>query len=243
MVLAICIYLFSVVKIYILVAYLPAFLLFLIMKNTMLLKNGFSKILFVVLFLAISIIGFTYITSTMDNAISKYAGEDILEGISDYQSNYQYQGEGQEGSYFSLGVEFDTNNPNLLKIAPAAIIATLFRPFVWESRGVSTLLTSLESFSLMLFTLHVLFKLGMFRFLRLTLRHPIIMYSLTFSLIFALFVGATTLNFGSLVRYKIPCIPFYIIAMFLLLHHNRIDNQATEKKNNQSKPQNSHGNN
>jgi hypothetical protein len=39
-------------------------------------------------------------------------------------------------------------------------------------------------------------------------------------MIFALFVGATTLNFGTLVRYKIPGIPFYIISLFLILDLN-----------------------
>jgi len=42
------------------------------------------------------------------------------------------------------------------------------------------------------------------------------MYCLLFALLFALFVGATTANFGTLVRYKIPCMPFYIIAIFLI---------------------------
>ena len=38
-----------------------------------------------------------------------------------------------------------------------------------------------------------------------------------FSLLFALFVGATTPNFGTLCRYKIPCMPFYIISLFLIM--------------------------
>ncbi|MBC7935301.1 MAG: hypothetical protein H7Y86_08115 [Rhizobacter sp.] len=228
-ILFISIYLFSVVKIYILVAYLPAFFVFLILKNTMLLKSTFSKVFFILTFIAISIAGFTYVTGTMTTAISKYAGEDIVEGISGYQANYAYQGENQDGSYFSLGVEFDPKSPNLLKIAPAAIVATLFRPFIWESRSVSTLLTSLESFSLMLFTIYVLFKIGLLKFIKLIFKYPIILYSLTFSLIFALFIGATTLNFGSLVRYKIPCIPFYLISLFLLLYHQKTDIAALKK--------------
>jgi hypothetical protein len=42
------------------------------------------------------------------------------------------------------------------------------------------------------------------------------MYCFLFSLVFALFVGASTLNFGTLVRYKIPCLPFYAISLFLI---------------------------
>jgi len=42
------------------------------------------------------------------------------------------------------------------------------------------------------------------------------MYCFFFSIVFALFVGASTLNFGTLVRYKIPCLPFYAISLFLI---------------------------
>ena len=42
------------------------------------------------------------------------------------------------------------------------------------------------------------------------------MYCFLFAFIFALFVGATTNNFGTLVRYKIPCLPFYVISLFLI---------------------------
>jgi hypothetical protein len=36
-------------------------------------------------------------------------------------------------------------------------------------------------------------------------------------MIFGLFVGASTPNFSGLVRYKIPCLPFYLIALFIVL--------------------------
>jgi hypothetical protein len=42
------------------------------------------------------------------------------------------------------------------------------------------------------------------------------MYCFLFSVVFALFIGASTLNFGTLVRYKIPCLPFYAISLFLI---------------------------
>jgi hypothetical protein len=51
-----------------------------------------------------------------------------------------------------------------------------------------------------------------------------------YSIVFAVFVGATTLNFGTLVRYKIPCLPFYIIALLLILE--TIPNKKKETENN-----------
>jgi hypothetical protein len=70
--------------------------------------------------------------------------------------------------------------------------------------------------AIMFLTLFVLYKTGPLRFLRSILKDPVILYCLLFALLFALFVGATTANFGTLVRYKIPCMPFYIIDLFLI---------------------------
>ena len=55
----------------------------------------------------------------------------------------------------------------------------------------------------------------------MVLTDPLIMYCFLFSIVFALFVGASTLNFGTLVRYKIPSMPFYVITLFLILFFNK----------------------
>jgi hypothetical protein len=215
-----CVYIFSVIKIYILVAYLPAFVIFLLLKNAMLIKNRLLKAVLVSFFITASIFGFVGLTNSMKGAVAEYAGEDFTEGISSYQKNYTAQSEKREGAYFSLGVEFDGSLGSLAKMAPAAIAATLYRPFLWESKNISTLLSSFESLTLMLFTLFVLRKVGFKKFFSSIFKKPIILYCFFFSIVFALFVGATTLNFGTLVRYKIPCMPFYVISLFLILFYN-----------------------
>ena len=213
-------YFLIVLKVYILVAYLPFFILFLLLKNVNLIKNKAVKTLLVLGFFTGSILGFVEITNSIQKALSKYASEGISKGIKNYQVNYQNQAEFVD-SNFSLGVEFDGSVGSLVKMAPAAVIATLFRPYLWESKKLSTLLSSLESLALMLFTIYVILKTGLIRFFKPVIKSPIVMYCFFYSLIFALFVGATTLNFGTLVRYKIPGIPFYLIALFFILDFNK----------------------
>jgi hypothetical protein len=124
-------------------------------------------------------------------------------------------------------------------MAPAAIVATLFRPFLWESRNISTLLTSFESLAMMLFTLFTIFKVGIFGFIRGLFKNPLSLYCFFFSIAFALFVGATTLNFGTLIRYKIPAMPFYVISLLVVLYDKgkftfqKKDSAATAIKVNQ----------
>jgi len=215
-------------KIYILVAYLPFFILFLILKNVNLIKNPVVKALLVLAFFIGSILGFVKIASSIQGALSSYASKGISESIKNYQVNYENQASFVE-SNFSLGVEFDGSASSLAKIAPAAIVATLFRPFIWESKKLSTLLSSLESLALMIFTLYVLKKVGIIRFIKAIIKSPTVMYCFFYSLLFALFVGATTLNFGTLVRYKIPGIPFYIISLFLILDYNNKLKKSPDK--------------
>ena len=212
-------YLLVVLKVYILVSYLPFFALYLILKNVTLIKNKFVKIMFVSCFVIGTILGFINITNAMQQALGNFASEGVSQSIKSYQSNFESQAN-YATSNFSLGVEFDGSVQSLIRMAPAAIVATLFRPFLWESKKLSTLLSSFESLGLMLFTIYVLRKTGIKNFVKTFINKPIVLYCLMFSVIFALFVGATTLNFGSLVRYKIPAMPFYIIALFFILYFN-----------------------
>ncbi len=213
-------YLLTALKIYILVAYLPFFILFLILKNVNLVKNPAVKALLIIGFILGSVLGFVKITSSIQGALSSYASKGITQSIKNYQTNYENQAEFVQ-SNFSLGVEFDGSVVSLARMAPAAIVATLFRPFIWESKKLSTLLSSLESLALMLFTLYVFRKVGIIRFLKTVVKNPIVLYCFFYSVLFALFVGATTLNFGTLVRYKIPGIPFYLISLFFVLEFNK----------------------
>ena len=222
-----CIYIFTLVKIYILVAYIPAFALFLLLKNASLIKNIFGKILLIIGFMAVSIFFFTRVADNSES-LEGYTGNDLTKNIITRQQNFNSQSNSTEGSFFSLGVTFDGSLGSLIQIAPAAIIATLFRPFIWESRNISTLLSSLESMAFMLFTIYVFFKVGAINFMNIIVRKPVVLYCFIFSMIFSLFIGATTLNFGTLVRYKIPATPFYLIALFLILYYS---GKSRTKKN------------
>jgi len=204
----------KILKIYILVAYVPFFLLYLALKNLNLLKSTFAKITVAIIMLVGIMVSFTRIMNELSTSMTKFTGGEIGNSIKNYQQNYAAQAD-IAGSNFSLGVEFDGSVASLVKMAPAAVVATLYRPFLWECRKPSTLLSSFESLALILLTLSIIRKSGLKSFFR-AWKDPAIMYCLCFSLFFAIFVGATTPNFGTLCRYKIPCMPFYVIAMFLI---------------------------
>jgi hypothetical protein len=203
------------VKSYILFSYMPFFILYLVNINLNQLKNYFFKFALFVFIAGMSMVGFVTMADKLEEEMGMMTLDKLSESVYTQQKNFEGMSDRAESS-FSLGVEFDGSLGSLLNIAPAAINATLFRPYLWESKKISTLLSSLESLSLMLFFLFVLFKTRVWYFFTTILKDPMVMFCFFFSILFALFVGATTLNFGTLVRYKIPCMPFFLIALILI---------------------------
>lgn len=214
-------YLLAVLKIYILISYVPFFFLYLILKNVNLVKNRLLKWILGPVLIIGSVIAGQQVMNKFKNELGTFSADGITDQIGKQRGTFRDETqEGGGASSFSLGVEFDGSVTSLIKIAPAAIIATFYRPFIWESRKISTLLSSLESMMIMFFTLLVLYRAGPGKFFQSIRKDPVILYCILFALLFGLFVGATTPNFGSLVRYKIPCMPFYVIALYLI--HDKI---------------------
>ena len=155
----------------------------------------------------------------------EYSSDKILENISGKQSAFNAQSQREVGSYFTLG-EFDGSISGLLNMAPKAVIATFFRPFIWESRNLVMILSSLEAMALFIFTVYVLIKGKFVHFFTIMFKNSTVFYCLAFSFFFAIFVGISTYNFGSLVRYKIPCIPYFVCSLFIInyLRQQRVKN-------------------
>ena len=120
------------------------------------------------------------------------------------------------GAVYTLG-DFDYSPAGMLRKLPLAINVTLFRPYLWEVNNPVMLLSALESLALFLFTLYVFYKRGVGATFKAIGSNPFLLFCFVFSLSFAFAVGIATYNFGSLVRYKIPLLPFYVAALLVLL--------------------------
>lgn len=222
-------YFLVVLKVYILLAYVPFFVLFIILKNVKNIKFTFFRYLFAPILIALSIYAFTQTLTAYNDDLGAYAVEDLTSSISHLNEVIEGRtGREDASSNFSLGTQFDGTFAGLIKIAPAAVGTTFFRPFIWEAHKISQLMAAFESLLLMFFTLYILLKAGPFRFIKWIFKDPLIMYCFLFAVIFGLFVGASTLNFGTLVRYKIPCLPFYSIALFLI--YEKVKERAAKKQ-------------
>ncbi len=208
-------YILYIIKVYIIISYLPFYALYLVLSNIKRVKNKIAKIALGFILICFGVIGLFALADKLKEELGFFAVDKIAESVKTQQTNFINMADLAESS-FSLGVEYDGSISSLLKMTPAAIGATFFRPYLWESKKISTLLSSLESLALMLLTVYVFFKAGPLKFFTIIFNNSMIFFCFFYSVLFALFVGATTLNFGTLVRYKIPCLSFYIISILLI---------------------------
>lgn len=207
---------FSIKK-FILQAYLPAAIMWIYIGNADKIKSAVLKLMLLPFILIISApIAYYSIIKVGEND-SRYAIDKLAETARVTAMDIRYQTGKDAGSGYTLG-DLDGTFTGLLKLAPKAINVTLFRPYLWEVKNPLMLLSALESLFFLILVIYILYKknLRVFR----SFGNPDITFCLIFSVVFAFAVGVSTYNFGTLARYKIPLIPFFLIALILTVYSN-----------------------
>ncbi|WP_462252902.1 hypothetical protein [Ferruginibacter sp.] len=211
-------YLTYTIKSYIVLSYLPFFFIFLIFKTINQTSNVLVKVAFKIFIPILVFVSVYYIASNSEDMFTEYSSEKILESVAHTQDAFNSQAAKTDGSFFTLG-DFGGGVGDLVRLAPIAIGTTFFRPFLWESRNLIMVLSALEGLLLLLFTLNLFIsKRGFFVFVKQFFTNSLVFYCFSFSVVFAVFVGISTFNFGSLARYKMPCIPFYFMSILITFY-------------------------
>ncbi|QIL77261.1 hypothetical protein [Hymenobacter sp. HDW8] len=208
-------YFLSITKVYILLSFLPPAVLWVFNENSQRIRNQLIRILAKPILLSMGAVIAVYAMTNLTKGDEKYDLDKIGER-SKITSDYLYEvSVKQDGSAYSLG-EQDGSLGGMVKLVPQAIVVSLFRPFLWEARNPVMLLSALEATFFLIFTLRMLFNIGPRRFLNYIVRTPVLSLCIVFALIFGASVGIISYNFGTLVRYKIPLIPFYLAALYIM---------------------------
>ena len=207
-------------KSYILISLIPGCLLWL---NSFYLQNIKNKLIRILVFPLIVLGGlsagallFTSFSSSMgrygsvESAIEKarITQDDLLRVDAYGKNNYKLD-------------RIDGSISGLLSSAPLAIFTAIFRPLPWEIGSPTMVVSAIENTVLLLFVFYSLVRIGPFKFFKLTLNDPFLVYCLVFSLFFAFGAGIAGTNFGALVRYKIILMPFFFTMVYLVRTKSR----------------------
>jgi hypothetical protein len=216
------------IKPYILVGLLPSIILWIITKFTSKIQIAtLRSISFpLMLFLGL-VIGYAFF-QVLGDSLQEYKLDSFLDKAAinqkDLKSDYH------NGNSFDIG-EFDPTIQGISSKFFIATFSTIYRPMIYEVNNIVMFLASIENLLILFLTFRVLWYIRFYRVFRYIKSHHLLVFSFSFAILFAFFVGLSTSNFGALVRYKIPCMPFYIASLYIIryLHSKYLKDQDEMK--------------
>ncbi len=185
-------------------------------------KSKFLRIFVFPIILAVAVLGGAAAMTRFSEAAGDFysSPEAMMEraAVVQHDLTQSYYG---DNSYNIGG--FDASYAGVISKAPVAILAGFFRPFPWEARSPVIMLSALENTFIFALLMFAIFGRGIKNFGKQLGSNHYVIYAITFALALSYIVGLTTANFGALVRYKIPYMPFMITALLIIYNNYRSD--------------------
>jgi hypothetical protein len=126
-----------------------------------------------------------------------------------------------QGSRFALDT-LSAGPASFLKVLPQAAMNTFLRPFPWEAHGSLQLMASGEV--ILFWAIMIIAVVRRRHDWRLLLRHPVILFLLTFSITIYLMIGYVVPFAGAIVRYKaIAGLLLIAVAIAFMKQRNPLD--------------------
>ena len=212
-----------IVKAYVLISLVPAIALWRTLYFKDKIKNPFIRAASLPIIAGISILAIVWVLDFMAQYSTQYSVDSFVDTAQSMQGWHYVEGanssdEHGRGSSYTLGEYDDSSWKGLLKIFPAAVNVTFFRPYLWEVKNAGMLAQAIEGLAVLIFTVYVFLKTGPIRVYRYITNDSFLIMCVVFAIFFGFAVGFSSYNFGALSRYKIPAVPFFVAALFIIRH-------------------------
>ena len=203
------------IKAYVILSLLPGMLFWLNSAYLKKINSSLSKVfIFPILILAITSTGY-FTFNNLSSLMGVYGDVDTAIQQAQVIQEDLLRDEQYGKNSYNIG-EIDGTITGLISVAPIAIFTALFRPLFWEVGSPTMLLSVIENTILILFVFYVLVTVSPFQAIKTLYREPFLLYCFVFSMLFAFGVGIAGTNFGALVRYKTPLVPFFFSMIYIL---------------------------
>ncbi len=221
------VYIIYSVKLYILLSLAPTLIFWFFIYKIGRIPSLVAKILIAPFLLAIGLFLSYFVALKAGEDNNRYALDKLAETAQVTAYDIRYMTGKDAGSGYSLG-ELDGSFGSMVKLAPQAVNVALFRPYIWEVSNPLMLLSAIEALILLVLFIRVFWRNKLTHIIS-SIRTPIILFCLLFTVIFAFGVGISTYNFGTLSRYRIVMVPFFVMALFLIDFHASAKRNALEE--------------
>ncbi len=215
------------IKPYILMILFPGILFWTFYLRYTRIKVAVVKLILLPIIILFSL-GFTVIFfSTIGGENDKFAVENALQTASVTQTDLKQSY--YQGKSFDVG-DFDGSPRRAIELFPNATFAGLFRPFITEADSAFMLLSALENLVLLYLTVTLFLRLNFMKTFTVIFGDPLVLFCLLFGIFFGYMLGLTTSNYGALIRFKIPLIPFFVSGLVIAKYHMNPSKYNREKK-------------
>ena len=219
-------YLITLVRGFIIITLLPCLVLMAAVYYRNAFRNPMVRFIALPFFLGGGLIASYLFIQNIGNSMQSYNIDTMQKTAEGFKSWHTTLGETQGGSFYSLGNDVDYTTAGILRKAPLALVVTLFGPFVWQIRNPVMFMSGMESLFFLFYFIKVFMNVRAYRALGILFREPIIMFCIPFIIIIGVAIGLTSFNYGALVRYKIPILPFF--ALLIIITRYRINTPQSD---------------
>tara|TARA_B100001094_G_C18110199_1_gene760706 strand:+ start:311 stop:1096 length:786 start_codon:yes stop_codon:yes gene_type:complete len=205
-------FLIVTIKSYIMFALLPGLLIFANFERLKRIQSTLVKIIILPFSIGLVFLIANTLFFDFNELFGKYSADNLLEEAAIQNADLK------RSVYGSNSFDIGTFEPTLQGAGSMffpAVNAALFRPYITETGSPTMILSGIENTLILAIVIWIiLFKpISILKSIR---DDAFLIFCLLFTLILGFGVGLSTSNFGALVRYKIPFLPFFI---FLILYN------------------------
>ena len=209
-------------KSYILYFFSIAFLFYFFINKFQKIRDVSLKVVLLPVIL-LTVIGIGYFSLDALTVLSggdKFAINNVLDNVATHQKYSKENTAVGNNTKFDLGV-FEPNLISLLTTLPKAIFAALFRPFLFESFHPLMLFLGIENFVTLILTIIIFFRFGFGKLRKFLALNSYLAFCLFVAVLFGGFIAISTNNFGSVSRYRLPCMPFFATLLAVLYYNSK----------------------
>lgn len=139
-----------------------------------------------------------------------------LSNLSEEVTHLQQVGATVQGSSNYTLSSANSGQTQSLLFAPLGLFFSLFRPLPFEVHNAAVLLNSLEMLFIVVLWARLWRVRALHRTFSMLVQSPFLMFCVVFVLIMGTLVGISTTNMGTLSRYRVPMMPFYVMVLVVL---------------------------
>jgi hypothetical protein len=215
---AVGLYLMISIRLFFLIILIPCLMLWFFAEfRDKLIKSKLLKTVSFPILMIFTLVIIVYGLRSVMGGDSELSSKALKEKAEGFQSWHGSLG----GSSYDLGIT-DYGTSSLIRAIPLGINVAFFRPYLWETHSFFQLIAAFQSLFFLYFTVRTVLRCGFSIFFILA-TDPLMLFSLSFSLLYGFVAGFTSYNFGALDRYKIPALPFFMITLVLVNFHKDQD--------------------